>query len=309
MNLGVVLVTYNRLEKLKKALLAYEQSTQLPEYIIIVNNNSIDGTAEYLQEWCQIPAVYMKKVINLEDNTGGSGGFHIGLERACCEEVDWVWVADDDAYPHLNALEVTSNYLDSFKEQGRIDEISALCGAVYINSRIQKMQRRRYKKKLIDIKDEAVGEEEYLDEYFYIDMFSYVGTVINVPKMRKIGTTIKDYFIYYDDTEHSLRLRKEGDIVCVPKIKIIHDMEMEIKNKDVISWKSYYGFRNRLDMLRRNYPYRFFVFASIKNIFMASMEYLFLKNRIKGIVRFEATRDAIRGRLGIHEKYKPGWKC
>ena len=44
MKIGVVLVTYNRLEKLKIALKSYEEQTVLPKYILVVNNNSNDGT-------------------------------------------------------------------------------------------------------------------------------------------------------------------------------------------------------------------------------------------------------------------------
>ena len=47
MNFGVVLVTYNRLDKLKIALECYEKQTYLPKNIMIINNASNDGTNEY----------------------------------------------------------------------------------------------------------------------------------------------------------------------------------------------------------------------------------------------------------------------
>ena len=50
-NVAVVVVTYNRLEKLKIALTHYEKQVLLPKYIIVINNNSIDGTDKYLAEW------------------------------------------------------------------------------------------------------------------------------------------------------------------------------------------------------------------------------------------------------------------
>ena len=51
MKIGVVIVTYNRLEKLKIALKSYEKQSFKPQYILVVNNNSTDGTLEYLKEW------------------------------------------------------------------------------------------------------------------------------------------------------------------------------------------------------------------------------------------------------------------
>ena len=51
MELGVVIVTFNRLEKLKKALKAYEMQTCRPGRILVVDNCSTDGTDVYLQKW------------------------------------------------------------------------------------------------------------------------------------------------------------------------------------------------------------------------------------------------------------------
>ena len=39
------------LEKLKIALKSYEKQSFKPQYILVVNNNSTDGTLEYLKEW------------------------------------------------------------------------------------------------------------------------------------------------------------------------------------------------------------------------------------------------------------------
>ncbi len=50
---AAVVVTYNRLEKLKKVLASLESQTRLPQMLVIVNNAATDGTAEYLQEYAQ----------------------------------------------------------------------------------------------------------------------------------------------------------------------------------------------------------------------------------------------------------------
>ena len=49
--IAAVVVTYNRLNKLKKALLSYENQLHKPDYMIIVDNASNDGTPEWLNEW------------------------------------------------------------------------------------------------------------------------------------------------------------------------------------------------------------------------------------------------------------------
>ena len=44
MKVGVVIVTFNRLEKLKLALESFKSQTYLPSYVLVVNNASTDGT-------------------------------------------------------------------------------------------------------------------------------------------------------------------------------------------------------------------------------------------------------------------------
>lgn len=71
MRIGVVLVTRNRLEKLKITLDLYEKQTKRPEYIIVVDNCSTDSvTGGYLDEWSEIKTDYKKIVIHSEVNGG-----------------------------------------------------------------------------------------------------------------------------------------------------------------------------------------------------------------------------------------------
>ena len=62
--IGVVIVTYNRLEKLKIALKKFENQTKKQAYILVVNNASNDGTLEYLNDWKKNKSAYNKFVIN-----------------------------------------------------------------------------------------------------------------------------------------------------------------------------------------------------------------------------------------------------
>lgn len=82
MDICAVIVTFNRLECLKKALKKYEEQTKRPKYLLVVNNNSSDGTMEYLKIWEQEQSEIQKVVVNLPCNTGGAGGFHAGMEES-----------------------------------------------------------------------------------------------------------------------------------------------------------------------------------------------------------------------------------
>lgn len=106
MKIAAVIVTYNRLYLLKEVLEAFDNQTRVPDYIIIVNNASTDGTEAFLEEWKKTEIKGQTKfVITPEENLGGSGGFYIGTERALSLDADWVWVSDDDAIPDRDVFE------------------------------------------------------------------------------------------------------------------------------------------------------------------------------------------------------------
>ena len=294
-NIGVVIVTYNRLSKLKKTLECYLNQTKLPEYIIVVNNASKDGTKEYLEEWKKESSIIKKYVINVKENTGGSGGFFIGEEKALTLDADWILVADDDAYPHSNYIEIALKTIDENKEK----EISAICGKVieygdlghrfYLNS--------FFNKSLLKM----IPKDDYNSKYLFIDAFGYVGPIINKNKMKKVGLINKDFFIWADDLEHSLRLRKVGYIICCPKLVIEHEAD---KSNYILSWKDYYGVRNNVYLFKTLFPSRFpfLLIKELLKIFIKSKSLVEIK------MKLVAFKDGVLGNLGKHIKYKPGWK-
>ena len=258
MKIGVVIVTYNRLEKLKIALESYEKQNVKPKYILVVNNNSNDGTKEYLEQWKEENSNIEKLILNLDKNTGGSGGFYQGLKHSLELDSEWVWVADDDAYPQEDAFEIAQKYIEKHKDSKV--ELSAICGTVFKSDRttIDCSHRRRiYTTVFNRIAQPYSKPKDYEQDEFEINGFSYVGTMINKEKLKQTELTKKDYFIYYDDTEHSYRLSKLGKIVCIPSIKVVHDAPHS-EMSEIVKWKLYYLVRNTLDFVKNNFDEKYF---------------------------------------------------
>ncbi len=300
---GVVIVTYNRLDKLKVALNCFERQSVLPKYLLVVDNASADGTKEYLDTWRQENSGFTKYVIRHQDNLGGSGGFYSGLERAMELDADWIWVSDDDAFPEEDALDAASRYLD--KKISAKADISAICGAVINQGEIDIAHRKDMYSRGPFVIEKLIAKSYYQKDEFELNCFSYVGTIINKAKLAEIGLTMKDYFIWWDDTEHSLRLSKIGKIICVPAIRIHHDVPV---GSSQFTWKNFYGYRNGADMYRRHFSkacYQAFRYRSI--IISYLLDLIGVRKAGNKAVRC-AMRDVEAGRLGIHERYKPGWK-
>ena len=305
MKFGVVLDTYKRLDKLKISLDCYDKQTYLPEYVLVVNNNSTDETEKYLREWKSKKTKYEKIVLNLPSNIGGSGGFFEGLKKSLKLDADWIWVADDDAFPKNDCFKKANEYL----KDRDIKDISAICGKVLNRGQIDLTHRRRIKNLGFFPLQTIPGKRNYNKESFEIQLFSYVGTFINKKKMKKVGITKRDYFIYNDDSEHSYRLSKVGKIICIPSIEIIHDGP-QVLTKDGVNWKLYYSIRNVLNMIKSNWPKRYYnsykLYVRVKYFLIIMLLY---KNKRQGLrILNKAVSDANNNIEGLDKVYRPGWK-
>lgn len=306
MDLDIVIVTYNRLEKLKKALLCYEQQTASFRNLILVDNCSTDGTKEYLDKWKQQKAPFQKVVIHAEENLGGSGGFYLGQKKAMELGADWVFVADDDAYAATDMIE----QFYCFIEENRGLQYSAICGEVInTDGSICLTHRANFVIKPCKyIFRQNSSFEDYQKRYFQIDILSYVGSFLNVHSLRKTGLVNPLYFIYFDDTEHSFRLKKTGNIVCVPAIKIVHESAASSTHSNseiVVSWRDYYQLRNEMHMILKHKPIiGIRILARYFRKTYLSPRKLSSYDKVKSISYLHAVFNI----LGKNKKYSPGWE-
>lgn len=313
MNLGqkvtVVLVTFNRLEKLKIALSCYEKQTYKIEKIIIVDNCSTDGTIDFLKKWLDSKTNFDKEVVYLSENTGGAGGFGAGMDHALNLvnsmqlKTDWILVSDDDAFPNDDAIEKMIAYYQK-QEVEKQNEIVALSSAVVNHGQIHESHRSRIEKDFFRIRFVGVDKKYYNTDGFEIDLFSYVGTMIKVSALKNVGTTLRDLFIYGDDNEHSLRLGKIGKLVCVPASVFVHDTPGVETRK--IGWHNYYNRRNQLYILKEYFPLRYFINRFLKRYILDIS--ILSKNTSEEKKLFKtAQMDALKNKLGKHPVYKPGF--
>lgn len=303
-NIGVVIVTYNRLDKLKHTLQLFSKQTVIPAYVLVVDNASTDGTGAFLQQWQAEESPFLRYIISSATNTGGSGGFHMGLEAAQKMDADWIWLSDDDAFPEENALEEAERFLQD--NQDRQDRISAICSCVINDGKLDLDHRRRIARQGVRVVESVCPESDYENPSFRLDTISYVGIVIHKPYLDKVGLTQKDFFIWYDDTEHSLRLGRAGEMYCVPTIRVHHDTPA---SNGELNWKHYYGTRNMLYTIKRHFPFCCFAYAAA-SCFYNSVKVILegKQRREQGKLYLHALKDAMFSRLGVHPVYKPGWK-
>lgn len=337
MNHAVVIVTYNRLHLLKECLACVCGQTIPFSRVIVVNNCSTDGTKEYLesredvrvygrddvcenvcaskendafqeQEASSDADVTQIWLVNETENLGGAGGFYHGMEIAEKCDFDWVLLIDDDAM-------IAPDYMERLLAvaQGRSDCFS-YAGAVFTEGRIDVSHRRRITNRLLYV-EQNVPEEAYQQESFSCDEATFCGFLIQGDKMRSLGLPKKEYFLWYDDVEYCLRLSDCGGITVVPSAKLNHKTVLSkegMVTKGVlhrISWRQYYGYRNRYDTARLHlgkwsawcilWQYRIFWLLSL--LLLHGKDRAQSRNNRK--ILGDIIRDCKSGQLGQHEEY------
>lgn len=254
--LVAVIVTYNRLEKLKSTL---KHTFQNNFYrVIVVDNCCTDGTGAWLHELDRDTLV----VIHSETNEGGAGGFHRGFRYAAEQlpEADWLVCFDDDAYPE-------GNIVATFDALQISEDVGTMGAAVYLpDGQISEMNRPSknpfwHLKEFVSTALEGrhgfhVDNEQYHSDIpVEVDTSSFVGCFVRLSLIRagNIGLPRSELFIYADDIIYVLQSRKAGfRHWFVPTIVFSHDCHTLVNQQDVYHplWRVYYTFRNRLELYR-----------------------------------------------------------
>lgn len=299
MKYGVVIVTYNRLELLKECLLCIDKQVKKFDSVLIVDNYSTDGTREYLKNKEDRYHIIYEKF-----NGGGAKGFKDGVAYTNDNlNVDWVLLIDDDAMLNEKYLYCIDEFLKD-RQQYR-----AVSGTVKTDDIIDITHRKRLISKL-NFNIVPVKVDEYNKEYFEYDLSSFCGLMFEKKLIQEIGVPKEEYFIWYDDSEYSLRLREYTKIANVNSAWLNHKTKKPTQ-KDMLNWKGYYGIRNMGDIISiygKRYQYIFYrlrvYIAFIRNFIL-----FYLKKDNSYKFNFNLYRDALNdmkiGKFGFNKKYHP----
>lgn len=256
MKICTVVVTFNRYELLKECLDSLLNQTSKAD-ILIVDNASTDGTDKKIIEdgYLEHKNIIYKK---LDTNSGGAGGFYFGVKYALENSYDYVWLMDDDAEPELNALELLIKNIND-------EKYSAYAPKTMIGTKDNHTLSTFGHRGIFDYKNclpafqKGINLKEYEKDKCEIEMASFVGILIPISSIKKIGLPEKRFFIHHDDTEYSLRLATIGKILMINDSLIYHKEKRQEEKIERIFlgfkknrikferlWLKYFGLRNSI---------------------------------------------------------------
>lgn len=249
-----LVVTHNRLDQLRVTVARL--LADAIDAVLVVNNASTDGTAEFLASVTD-PRLH---VLSLSVNHGGSGGFERGLRAATARfDPDWCVLMDDDARPEPGVLARFRNEAIPLQSQGH-EAVAA--GVYYPDGDICEMNRpsrnpfwnlRSFLRTLFGggRKGFHISDAEYtLTTPRKVDNASFVGLFLSRAAIRRAGYPNGKLFIYADDVLYTLKLtRAGGSIAFAPWLRFEHDCTTIVQGGLHIHrplWKVYYTYRNGL---------------------------------------------------------------
>ncbi|SHE68770.1 glycosyltransferase family 2 protein [Streptoalloteichus hindustanus] len=238
-SVAAVVVTYNRKDKVTKVLDHVLSQTRKPDWVLVVDNASTDGTPEVLARYTEHEHV---RLLRLEENTGGAGGFAHGMSKAYELGADFVWIMDDDCYPNDDALEELVNG-HAKAEEAMGMQLPYACSVVkWTDGDICEMNNPGTTwdwGRLL-----AKGVDGVLTT-----SCSFVSVLVPRWAMTRFGLPLKEYFIWFDDAEYTLRLGKAAPGVQCLRSVVVHDLGVnrgvnfgDINHSNI--WKFEYGARN-----------------------------------------------------------------
>ncbi|MTD57798.1 glycosyltransferase family 2 protein [Amycolatopsis pithecellobii] len=283
-SVAAVIVTYNRAAKLAQVVKHVLAQTQRPDWVIVVDNASTDNTAETLRPY---EADGSLTVLRLAENTGGAGGFSAGMTKAYELGADFVWIMDDDCYPDANALEELLKGLETTERELDFKPSFACSVVTWTDGNICEMNNPGTTwdwGRLL-----ARGHQVVL-----VNHCSFVSVLIPRWAITRFGLPLKEYFIWFDDMEYTLRIAGAAPGVQVLSSTVVHDLgaNLGVNFGQIESgnmWKYEYGIRNEASY--RLHHEGFIAFVA----FARRLVKMMAEGHVSRSLRIRAIRALLRG--------------
>lgn len=244
--------------------------------VIVVDNGSVDNSVKSLRE--AYPEVIM---IESKSNLGYSGGNNIGMKYAFENGGDYIWLLNNDTVVESDTLSILVNAAEKELDIGLVSPI------IYYYNEPKKIQ---FCGSYVDWKNQTIQYPEITDRnlrgneiFINGKEVCLWGTALLIKKniVDKIGYIDERYFVYWEDTEYSLRALRNGyrNLVCISS-NVYHKVLPSLTSISGIRRPHYYYFmcRNQYFLGMKYFSGRLWLPYVGKYLSNVLMTLLYLKN-------------------------------
>ncbi len=191
---SLVISVWNRVEDLRENLAAIREQTVAPLEVIVVDNDSSDGTPEMVLE--DFPEVRLIRMPH--SDFGACTTFNIGFASA---RGDWIGILDDDVV-------LPENWIECMLEEAEKEPANT----VVLSSRVEEPQMPEW----------FLKSEGHLTPR-YMSTFRGCASLARSKELREAGFYDERLFIFGNERDLTARLLNRGQRVrYVPRVRVWH---------------------------------------------------------------------------------------
>ena len=217
-----IVLNWNSWQDTTDCLASLEQCTYRNLEIIVVDNGSTNDSVG------QIRAAH-PDILLLESgkNLGFAGGCNIGIRHALAHKVDYIWLLNNDTQVSPNSL---TTLVSKAVTDSRIAAVSSIC---YYADRPATVEAWAGARPNLWIGFVRNSREPHPDDWFR----SLYGASMLIARsaMEEIGLLDEGFFLYWEETEFCLRLRKKGwRLAAAPESRILHKVAASTGHNSIV---------------------------------------------------------------------------
>lgn len=268
----IIILNHDSKETLKKCLLSVFKNDYLNFEIILVDNNSADGSLEIAKE--NFSKAYF---IKNEENLGFAAGNNIGIRFALERMADYILLLS-------SGMEVEKDFLTRLVSVAEKNDRAGIFSPLIFNSANRQVQFSGGKISWVRMKYFFRKEIKTLDSW-KTDFATDSAMLIKKEVFKKIGLLDEDYFLFWADIDFGFRACEIGlENIVVASSWVYRQKAEEKSEKD----RNYWQVVSRLIFFKKNTPAVFkpwIQFCFILERLKASLGNLWNKDEITAIVK------------------------
>jgi GT2 family glycosyltransferase len=238
---SIIIPSWNRKRDLINCLNAIKKQTFKDYEVIIVDNNSTDGSKEEIRK--RFPIF---KIVALTKNVGAARARNIALNKT---QGKFVWFLDSDAYPIKNGCLKTM--IRIMEENNKIGQL----GGEVVDGKIRIPNSCRNQDGLFEFLDTCKMLE--------VENIPTSNVIMRKSLIQTIGGFDPDYFYGYEDNNISFKIREKGYSCIVDEaVLAVHKRALNNRVSTFYLWH-----RNRVRFILLKETPLFILFLPIVDVY------------------------------------------
>lgn len=242
-SVAVIVLNYKNKDETISCVEYLKVSSYKNHRIFVVDNNSRDGSFEFLKKNLLDCKVYETGI-----NNGYAAGNNYAIRIALNDNYDYICIINNDAIVEKNTLEDLVEYLNCHKQVGIVGPMicnfpetdivqSTGFNVILKKGRTPSINEGRKTEDIVSVED--------------CDALCGACMLIRREVFEKIGLLPEQYFLFYEETDWCLHAKKQGFLVhSIPNAKVYHKGSASVDQ--IKGLKLYYMSRNSVLFVRRN---------------------------------------------------------